>query len=74
LIAIDAGLHLTAELREGLDEGAVVERARVAGLRISGLSNFSVESKRRGLTFGYGNTPREKLEQALRILSKVARR
>jgi len=73
LIAIDAGLHLTAELHAPWDEQTLCTRALDAGLRISGLSKFSVESIRPGLSFGYGNTPPEKLEAAFRILRKVTR-
>ncbi|WP_394846050.1 PLP-dependent aminotransferase family protein [Pendulispora brunnea] len=73
LIAIDAGLHLAAELHDSWDERTLCTRALDAGLNISGLAKFSVESIRPGLTFGYGNSPPEKLEQAFRILKKVLR-
>ncbi len=73
LLAIDAGLHLTSELHDDLDERTVVANARDLGLTISGLGNFSVDSRRQGLTFGYGNTPIEKIEEAFRILMRAAR-
>ncbi|WP_394835509.1 PLP-dependent aminotransferase family protein [Pendulispora rubella] len=73
LIAIDAGLHLTAELHDTWDEHALCARALDAGLRISGLAKFSVQSIRPGLSFGYGNSPPEKLEEAFRILKKILR-
>jgi len=69
-VASAAGLHLTARLVDTtLDDGLVARRAGRAGIGIGVLSAFAYTGPPiRGLIFGYGAIPVEKIDEGLRRL------
>ena len=63
-----AGLHLSALAEHDLRP--VVRRARHAGVRLYSLGDFSVDSGRHGLIFGYGAVQTDRIEPGLARLRK----
>ena len=67
----EAGLHLLLHMRNGMLESELIERARVAGVRVYGLSAYylpPVEPPRATLVLGYaGLTERQINEAAARL-------
>ncbi|WP_433226822.1 PLP-dependent aminotransferase family protein [Microtetraspora malaysiensis] len=69
-----AGLHLCARLvpyaDEDVDLGAVIARAREAGVAVENLAAYCGERPaRHGLVLGYGGIPAERVEEGLRRLA-----
>ena len=70
----DAGLHVTATLREGVDDRDVVTRLGRRGLAALPLSNsYLGPVRRQGLLLGFGCATPQRLLQATRILDDVLR-
>ncbi len=70
----DAGLHVTATLREGVDDQDVVTRLGRRGLAALPLSNsYLGPVRRQGLLLGFGCATPQRLLQATRILDDVLR-
>ncbi|NJC70239.1 PLP-dependent aminotransferase family protein [Planosporangium thailandense] len=72
---VAAGLHLVVELPAGVDDVAVAERARDAGLGPTALSRLRLRGGGRpGLVLGYAaHTPQE-LDRAVRVLARLVER
>jgi GntR family transcriptional regulator/MocR family aminotransferase len=70
----DAGLHVAAFLREGVDDHEVVRRARSRGLFPSALSSCYMGSgERSGLLIGFGGSDEVVLTSAVRTLAQLIR-
>jgi GntR family transcriptional regulator/MocR family aminotransferase len=71
----EAGLHITAVLRDGLpDDRALAIAARRVGVAMQTLSLFSVSSRTKGLVLGYGPIPTERIDDGLdRLLQTLER-
>jgi GntR family transcriptional regulator/MocR family aminotransferase len=70
-----AGIHLTALLRDGLDEAAVIAVAREASIGLYGISAFHAErTVAPGLLFGYGGIATADIDIALTRLAKLLSR
>jgi GntR family transcriptional regulator / MocR family aminotransferase len=68
----DAGLHVTALLREGVDDQDVTTRLGRRGLAAFSLSSSYVgPSREQGLLLGFGCAAPQRLLQATRILGEV---
>lgn len=77
-IAPAAGIHLTARLRGGLPEIAVIEAARTKQIGLYGIAGFyAVRRREQGLLFGYGDVRLDALHASMTtlgtLLSKLAR-
>ena len=72
VIPSDAGLHLSAWLRTGTRDHAVVERAAAAGITLPPLSRFALDPQApdapNGLAFGYGLIGESQIDGAIRRL------
>lgn len=74
-VASDAGLHVAARLRDGIDAGAVVRGAAADGLRIEALTDHTLARPASpGLIFGLGSLAAERMDEAARVLAQVLRR
>jgi GntR family transcriptional regulator/MocR family aminotransferase len=70
----DAGLHVVAFLRDGIDDHDVVRRARSLGLYPSALSSCSMgPGARPGLLIGFGGSDEAVLRSAVRTLADLVR-
>jgi GntR family transcriptional regulator/MocR family aminotransferase len=70
----DAGLHLAARLRAGLDDRGVVDRMARRGLTATALSTcYAGTSGRGGLLLGFGGSTERRLLEATRTLGEVLR-
>ena len=68
----DAGLHVTALLREGVDDKDVVARLTRRGVAALALSNsYLGPARRQGLLLGFGCAQPQRLLQATRVLGEV---
>jgi GntR family transcriptional regulator / MocR family aminotransferase len=70
-VGASAGLHVLAWLPPELDEGAVVEAAGRAGIRLQGVGPRADPAAPGGLTFGYGVIPEDDIEPAVARLASV---
>ena len=68
-----AGLHLLAWLPAGVDEAAVIERARERGVGVYGLASYWEDSARRrgGLIFGYAGVAESAIREGIALLAGV---
>jgi GntR family transcriptional regulator/MocR family aminotransferase len=67
---IAAGLHVVLELPAGATEADVVERAKQAGVHVSGLANFTrTQSQPPSLVLGYGLAGERELRQAVAVIA-----
>ncbi|MCW7537650.1 PLP-dependent aminotransferase family protein [Aquabacterium sp. A7-Y] len=70
-----AGLHLTAVFQEAIDDLAVHERARRAGLVVAPLSRYylpgSRDPLRSGMLLGYGTVANQAIEGAVKQLAQL---
>ena len=67
-----AGLHITALLPEGKDDGEVVAAAFAAGVAVQPLSRYRMRAPGRpGLLLGYGAIATERIDEGMRRLDKV---
>jgi GntR family transcriptional regulator/MocR family aminotransferase len=64
-----AGLHLTAFLRDDLDDHAVVSRARELDVALSPLSRFYAARPKRGLVIGFGAVAYAKIDEGVRRIA-----
>jgi GntR family transcriptional regulator / MocR family aminotransferase len=70
-----AGLHVLVELPPRVDEAAVVERARQAGVGVYGLSSYRIRPSvddPPGLVLGFGGVAPESAERGVRRLAEAA--
>jgi GntR family transcriptional regulator/MocR family aminotransferase len=71
---IAAGMHLVLRLPPGIDDVAVAEDARRAGIRLPALSAFRIRpASSGGLVVGYGRLHESAVEPAMQALAKVVR-
>ena len=74
----DCGMHLTLQLPPAVDDRVLAERALAERLNPRALSSFVLPAadgtvrKANGLVIGYGSTPAEQLEPAVRVLATLA--
>ena len=69
-----AGIHLLLRFHNGISEDEAVERAKSAGIRVYGLSEFFVQEKKETeavVLIGYATLTEEKIKEALQILSRI---
>ena len=69
-----AGIHLLLRFHNGISEDEVVERAKSAGIRVYGLSEFFVQEKKESeavVLIGYATLTEEEIKEALQILSRI---
>jgi GntR family transcriptional regulator/MocR family aminotransferase len=70
----DAGLHVTAFLADGADDGIVLRRMEERGLVARALSACYIGAARRpGLLLGFGTATAQQLLEATRVLGEVLR-
>ena len=68
----DAGLHVTLQLPDGVDDETVAERARAAGADVVTLSSFRRSTPGPdGLVIGYGAPTDDELMAALDLLIPI---
>ena len=69
-----AGIHLSATLKRGIDEGPLIAAAADASIGLHGISVFYASGPaQQGLLFGYGGMSEEQIDAALLKLGKVLR-
>lgn len=67
-----AGIHMVAMLRKGMDEDAVIARARAASIALYGIRGFYAgRHARQGLLFGYGDMPVEDIHASMERLASL---
>ena len=69
-----AGIHLLLRFQNGSSEDEAVERAKAAGIRVYGLSEFFVQEKKETeavVLIGYATLTEEEIKEALQILSRI---
>lgn len=69
-----AGIHLLLRFHNGISEDEAVERAKSAGIRVYGLSEFFVQEKKKTeavVLIGYATLTEEEIKEALQILSRI---
>ena len=70
-----AGVHLLVELQNGMTEKEALDRAKQAGIRIYGLSDYYVEPPkipvRPTVILGYANVKEEEMKAALSLLRNL---
>lgn len=69
-----AGIHLLLRFHDGISEDEAVERAKSAGIRVYGLSEFFVQEKKETeavVLIGYATLTEEEIKEALQILSRI---
>lgn len=69
-----AGIHLLLRFHNGISEDEAVERAKSAGIRVYGLSEFFVQEKKETeavVLIGYATLTEEETKEALQILSRI---
>ena len=69
----EAGIHLLATLPDGIDDVALVERARTKGLAIAALSPHYQARPRSGMLLGFGAQNEERLAEGVRRLAPLVR-
>jgi GntR family transcriptional regulator/MocR family aminotransferase len=70
---IAAGLHAVAEMREDVEEAAVVDAARARGIALEGVSSFRAQTPPRPamLALGYANVPEAAIPHAVAALAEA---
>ncbi len=71
---VNSGLHVLLHLKSKLSEKSIVEKARLTGIRIIGLSSYnqSISSaKTKGLVIGFGGLSETELRKALNLLIPI---
>ena len=69
-----AGIHLLLRFHNGISKDEAVERAKSAGIRVYGLSEFFVQEKKETeavVLIGYATLTEEEIKEALQILSRI---
>ncbi|MFY8284394.1 PLP-dependent aminotransferase family protein [Pseudoalteromonas sp. SSMSWG5] len=68
-----AGMHLTLKLPVSIDDKYIARKAQELGINVHALSTFysKAQSNHSGLVIGYGNTHKDKIPEAVDILSKL---
>jgi len=69
-----SGLHLLAELPDGLDDQAIAAAAHARKIGVAPLSDFFVGAQggsRSGLLMGFGNTRAESMQDAVETLCQL---
>jgi GntR family transcriptional regulator/MocR family aminotransferase len=70
--ADDAGMHLVGWLPDNFDDREVAQKAAEAGIRLSPISDHSINGyPRKGLVFGYAAFDEEQIRSGIAILTKV---
>ena len=70
----DAGLHLSAFLRSGVNDCEIVRKAAQRGISVTALSTcYSGKQSKSGLILGFGGATEKQIHQASKILSKLIR-
>lgn len=75
-IGASAGLHVLALMPRGVDEGAVLDEAAAAGVKVTGLSHTYHDPSRApaGLIFGYGQVATSAIDDGVRIVADAVAR
>ena len=69
---VAAGLHLLLRMPPRVDDCAIAQDARSAGIRVAALSGFRIKpSSSGGLVIGYGRVPESAVEPAVRELARA---
>ncbi len=71
---VAAGLHLLLRTPAWVDDRAIAQDARSAGIRVAALASFRiVPANSGGLVIGYGRVPESAIEPAVRDLARCVR-
>jgi GntR family transcriptional regulator/MocR family aminotransferase len=71
---VAAGLHLLLRTPPWVDDSAIAQDARSAGIRVAALSAFRIRpANSGGLVIGYGRVPESAIEPAVRELARAVR-
>jgi GntR family transcriptional regulator / MocR family aminotransferase len=71
---VAAGLHLLLRTPPWVDDSAIAQDARSAGIRVAALSAFRIKpANSGGLVIGYGRVPESAIEGAVRELARAVR-
>ena len=71
---VAAGLHLLLRTPPWVDDNAIAQDARGAGIRVAALSAFRIKpANSGGLVIGYGRVPESAIEPAVRELARAVR-
>ncbi|MEP7002824.1 MAG: PLP-dependent aminotransferase family protein [bacterium] len=70
----DAGLHLTAYLRHGVDDSAVSRECQNAGVDLYALSRFYFGPPRSGFVLGFACSSPSRTEEAMRTVAREIRK
>jgi GntR family transcriptional regulator/MocR family aminotransferase len=70
---VAAGLHLVVGLPDGVDDGAVAERALTAGVAVQPLSYHRLRPGPPGLVIGYAATTPDRLREGVGLLARAVR-
>jgi len=71
---VAAGLHLLLRTPSSVDDSAIAQDARTAGIRVVALHAFRIKpANSGGLVIGYGRVPESAIEPAVRELARVVR-
>jgi GntR family transcriptional regulator/MocR family aminotransferase len=73
LAASEHGLHLLHELAPGQPDSELSARAAEAGVALSPLSRYTIESPRCGWLFGYAGFETAALRAAARVVGNLVR-
>ena len=73
LAGVDAGLHVVLRLPDEVDDHEATDRCRAAGVAVSPLSAYAVDSPVRGLVLCYAGLPESRADDAVRLLASVVR-
>ncbi|HZC74114.1 MAG TPA: PLP-dependent aminotransferase family protein [Jatrophihabitans sp.] len=68
---VAAGLHLLITLRAGVDDVALAERLRAAGVQVHPLSWHRVRPGTPGLVLGYAGQPPDRLREAAAVVARA---
>jgi GntR family transcriptional regulator/MocR family aminotransferase len=72
VVGVDAGLHLTAYLRNSLSAAALADKAREAGIALNTIRRFAMTRRNPdGLVFGYGAIESGRIEEGVRCLARL---
>ncbi len=73
LAGVDAGLHVVLRLPDEVDDHEATDRCRAAGVAVSPLSAYAVDSPVRGLVLCYAGLPESRADDAVRLLASALR-
>ncbi len=71
LSGVETGLHMLLEAEESFDEEAVTNQALKEGIRVYPLSNYCLNSDRKGWVLGFAKVDEEAIEVGIYRLAEM---